>query len=93
MWLPLPNNYTITKEPPLFDWLRGPARNYTNISIFKTFPIRESLRFELRGEIYNPFNSPVFGDPATNMSTPATFGVITTAGGTRAINLMAKFRF
>jgi hypothetical protein len=93
VWTPLPNNYTVTQQPPLYDWLRGPSKSYTNISIFKTFPIRERLRLELRGEIYNPFNSPVFGDPATNMSTPATFGVITTAGGTRNINIMGKIRF
>ncbi len=86
VWLPLPNNYTITKEPPLLDWLRGPAQVYKNISIFKTFTLRENVRLELRGLLNNFTNSPVFGDPSTNMSTPATFGVITTAGGTRTVN-------
>jgi hypothetical protein len=93
VWLPLPNNYTITKEPPLLDWLRGPAQVYKNISIFKTFNIRENVRLELRGLLNNFTNSPVFGDPATNMSNPASFGVITTAGGTRTVNFMAKLRF
>ena len=74
-------------------WLRGPAQMYKNISIFKTFNIREKVRLELRGLLNNFTNSPVFGDPATNMSTPTTFGVITTAGGTRTVNFMAKVRF
>jgi len=93
VWVPLPNNYTITKEPPLLDWLRGPSQQFKNISIFKSFNIHENVRLELRGLINNFTNTPVFGDPATNMSTPATFGVITTASGTRNVNFMAKLRF
>jgi hypothetical protein len=93
VWQPLPNNYTLSKEPPLLNWLRGPAPIYQNVSIFKTFTIRENFRLELRGLLNNFTNSPVFGNPATNMSTPASFGVITTATGTRNVNFMAKLRF
>jgi hypothetical protein len=40
---------------------------------------------ELRALANSPFNHPTFDNPATNLASPATFGQITGAGGTRAI--------
>jgi hypothetical protein len=93
VWQRLPDDFTISKEPPRYGWLRGPRTVYTSVTIFKTLNVREGMKFEVRGEVNNPFNTPVFGNPATDMSTPSTFGTITTAGGTRNINLSGKLRF
>jgi hypothetical protein len=40
--------------------IRGPGINNWDISVFKTFPIRERLRFQVRWELYNVFNHTQF---------------------------------
>jgi hypothetical protein len=44
----------------------------------KTFPIRESMQVEFRGEFYNIFNHPQLGQPQStfNPSGPTGFGSI-----------------
>ena len=84
-FVPLANQYTITPEPPTLDELRGPGTRALNMALFKSFPIRERLKMELRMEGTGVTNTPRFGNPGTNMSQAATFGVITSAGGSRAM--------
>jgi hypothetical protein len=89
----LADDFTITPEPPLYGWLRGPSAWQHNVTLFKIFSIFEKAKFELRGEINNPFNSPIFSSPGTNLSSPTTFGVINSAGGSRTITVGGKLRF
>jgi hypothetical protein len=44
-------------------------------SLFKQFPIRESMNFEIRGEFFNILNTPNFGTPGTGIGS-STFGVV-----------------
>jgi hypothetical protein len=74
----LPNQYTVSPEPPLFAELRAPGWRVVNSGIGKTVPIREWFKLEIRAQAWNLLNSPLFGAPGTNMSNAATFGVITT---------------
>jgi hypothetical protein len=92
-WVRLPSDYTITPEPPRLDWLRGPRQRSTNLTVLKTFRLTEAVRMELRGELNNPTNTPAFENPGTDMSNPATFGVITDDQGPRSVQLGAKIRF
>jgi hypothetical protein len=80
----LPDQYTISPEPPALDELRAPSARSLNLSLFKAFPIRERLRLEVRMEATGVTNTPNFDPPGTNMSQTATFGVITSAGGNRS---------
>ena len=80
---PLPSQYSVTPEPPLFPELRGPGQNRVTLSVFKAFPIHERLKLEARMEAMDATNSPQYDPPATNMSNPATFGVVTTSRGAR----------
>jgi len=89
----LPSDYTITPEPLRLDWLRGPRQRSTALTMLKTFRFAERFRMELRGEISNPTNTPSFGNPGTDMSSPATFGVISDGGSARSVQLGAKLRF
>jgi hypothetical protein len=89
----LPSDYTITPEPPRLDWLRGPRQRSTALTLLKTFRFAERLRMELRGEFTNPTNTPSFGNPGTDMSSPATFGVISDGGSARSVQLGARLRF
>lgn len=47
-----------------------------NVSLAKTFRIKEHLRMDLRGEAFNIFNRTVFGTGSTNLDA-ATFGQVT----------------
>jgi len=70
------------------DWVRN-----FDLSLFRQFPITESMRFELRVEAFNAFNTPTFAAPVSNMSSP-TFGqVLATANSPRQLQLGAKFIF
>jgi hypothetical protein len=82
---PLPTQYMVTPEPPRLPDLREPGDQSLNISLFKTFTIVERLRLQFRADATGVTNSPNFNAPGTNMSSPTTFGVITSAGGSRAM--------
>jgi Carboxypeptidase regulatory-like domain/TonB dependent receptor len=57
---------------------RGPGTWQVDMGAAKTFPIRESMQVEFRGEFYNIFNHPQLGQPQStfNPSGPAGFGSI-----------------
>jgi len=90
---PLPNQYTITPEPPMLDELRAPGTRSLNLAVFKAFPLRERLKLEIRLEATGFTNTPNFAAPGTNMSQAATFGVITSAGGSRSMQGSARIAF
>jgi len=50
-----------------------------NISLAKTFPIREQLRLDLRAEAFNVFNRVRFGTGSTQLQS-TTFGKLTSNG-------------
>jgi hypothetical protein len=89
----LPTDFTITPEPVRYGWLRGPSRLAHNLTVFKTFSLVEKVKLEIRSEINNIFNSPQFDNPATNLASKATFGVINNAGGSRVFQVGAKLKF
>jgi len=63
-------------------------------SLFKTFPIREAVTFEIRGEFFNLFNSPIFGAPNTSIGS-SSFGVVSLsqANDPRYGQLTARLNF
>jgi len=58
--------------------LRGPGTWQVDMGGAKTFPLRERMQVEFRGEFYNIFNHPQLGQPQStfNPSSPAGFGSI-----------------
>jgi hypothetical protein len=73
--------------------LRGPHLFDTDMSLFKTFSIRERLRFTFRMEAFNIWNNPEFSNPNANIES-ATFGNITsTSVGSRVMQLGGKLSF
>ncbi|MEK7404973.1 MAG: TonB-dependent receptor [Acidobacteriota bacterium] len=90
---PLPDQYTITPEPPALDELRSPGLRSLNLSLFKTFPLVERYKLEVRMEGTGVTNTPNFSAPGTNMSQAATFGVISSAGGNRTMQASARLVF
>lgn len=69
----------------------------TNASLFKNFPIWESVAAQIRVEGFNLFNHPNPGNPNTNIES-ASFGYITgtnsgSAGSARVLQIAGKINF
>jgi hypothetical protein len=80
---PLPNQYTVTPEPALLAELRAPTATSLNLTALKAFKLYERLRLQVRMDAIGATNTPAFGAPGTNLSNLATFGVISSASGSR----------
>ena len=75
----------ILPGPPQFNW---------DVSLVKTTHITERQTIQLRSEFFNTFNHPQFNNPGTAISTPATFGVITSESvNPRLIQFALKYSF
>jgi hypothetical protein len=80
--------------------LTGPGINNWDLAVFKNFPLRESLRFQVRGEFYNAFNHTQFSaydstarfDAAGNQVN-SRFGQFTTARDPRIVQLAIRLSF
>jgi hypothetical protein len=89
----LPSQYVITSDGPYLDDLRAPGSFGLSASLFKTFPIRERLKLQIRFDSMGLTNTPNFGAPGTNMSQLATFGQINSASGQRTMQASARLNF
>jgi hypothetical protein len=92
-FLPLPTQYMVSPEPPYFSELRGPGARGRNLALSKVVRVSERVKLQIRAEASNFTNSPSWGDPGTDMSNPATFGVIQSGGGGRSIQMSARLSF
>ena len=72
--------------------LHGPGAETVNFSVFKNFPIKERLKFQIRFETFALFNHTNFGNPSATINT-GSFGNITGASGNRNIQIGAKLQF
>jgi Carboxypeptidase regulatory-like domain len=64
-----------------------------DLSLFRDFPVRESVRLQFRAEAFNVTNTPVWGTPVSNFSN-ANFGRVLSVGNTpRQLQLALKLRF
>jgi hypothetical protein len=70
----------------------GPGQYNLDLSFFKTTPITESVRFELRWEMFNALNHANLGNPNTTFNSSA-FGRIDTVTGPRIMQVGAKIIF
>ena len=46
-------------------------------SVFRQFPIHDTLAFSIRAEAFNALNHPVLGSPGSAVTSPSSFGQIT----------------
>jgi hypothetical protein len=72
---------------------RGPGMTRVDFSLSKQFHMTERRFFELRGEAFNLFNTPIFLSPSSQTITSATFGQIRSAEGARQMQIVAKLYF
>jgi hypothetical protein len=71
----------------------GPGMQTLDLAVVRSFTIRESLRFELRGEAFNALNHSNLGTPNRFVNTPQ-FGTITEASTPgRELQLSGRISF
>jgi len=73
--------------------LRGPAFYDTDFSIFKDFKLKETSQLELRGEIFNLFNTPQFALPNNLVDTPTAGQITSTLHESRQIQVSVNISF
>jgi len=66
---------------PYVAGLNGFGTANENVSLYKDFKIKESMKLQFRAEFYNMFNRHYFNNPNTTISSPY-FGNVTSVGGT-----------
>ena len=64
-----------TRNPIYFGSVRNPAYVNQDLGLRKAFHIHEQTRFQLRFDVFNAFNHPVFSGPG-NSATSSTFGYL-----------------
>jgi hypothetical protein len=84
-------------------YLHGPHALYDDLSVSKTFPIFEALKFKLQAEATNAWNHPVFGSTSGSFGGAPTygggnvqnngFGTSGTTNGPRVIELRGNIEF
>ncbi len=72
--------------------LYGPGYVDFDISLFKSFAIRENKRLEFRSEFFNAFNRPNFAAPSSSVPS-ATAGEIFSANPAREIQMVLRLIF
>jgi len=93
---------TVFSQAPIFTFgntsrtapdLRGPSAHSLDASLFKNFRVREGLTAQFRTEWFNALNHPTWSAPGTTVTALSSFGIITTAGGSRQIQMALKLLF
>jgi hypothetical protein len=73
--------------------LREPSATTFDMALNKSFNFTESVRFQFRVELFNAFNTPLFGSPDTGDAGSQTFGVLNPNNGQRNISRQIQLGF
>ena len=86
----LPAQFTLGNAPR--NLLRGLGSRVTDITLMKNFALAGRTQLQIRGEVFNLFNTVNWGNPNTTFGA-ANFGRVTSAGQMRRVQLGAKLLF
>jgi Asp-tRNA(Asn)/Glu-tRNA(Gln) amidotransferase A subunit family amidase len=74
--------------------LRGPNYQNWDMNLEKNTVLSKRTRLQLRAEVFNIANHPNFSVPSATITTPSSFGVISsTVNENRTVEFAAKFNF
>ncbi len=71
--------FTQRSVPTIFPDVRTKILNVWDTSVYKEFPIKERVRWQVRADFHNTFNHPWFGNMASNNVTDPQFGKLATS--------------
>ncbi|HYP13379.1 MAG TPA: hypothetical protein VEQ63_05615, partial [Bryobacteraceae bacterium] len=83
--------FTLRTLSTRFNSIRTERPASADVSLFKTFPIRERLRLQFRAEAFNLTNTPWFPAPATGLGS-TNAGVVTLAQQNDPRNIQLALR-
>jgi hypothetical protein len=66
--------FTLRNFATMFPDVRSKILNVWDISVYKEFPIKERVRWQVRADFHNAFNHPWFGNLASSNVTDPQFG-------------------
>jgi hypothetical protein len=75
-----------------YSQVRGFGTRSENLTLTKSVPVTEKVRFQLRCELFNLFNRPQLGGISTGINNP-NFGQVTSVSGNRQIQLSSRIDF
>jgi len=73
--------------------VKGPRSLNFDMNLIKRFKLDENKEFEFRIDAVNVLNHPNFGNPNVNINGVNTFGLITTATGSRRFVINTRLNF
>jgi hypothetical protein len=86
-------NYAFGNVGRFLPNVRQPGVHNLDFSLFKSFTPVERVNVQLRAEAYNFTNSPTWSSPGTTVNSPSNFGIVTSRGGNRTMQLAIKVLF
>jgi hypothetical protein len=92
----VPRNGSFGNAAPTI--IEGPGTSNVDLGLYKFVRVRERFTFRLGASATNAFNHPNFGDPALNISSPSTVGIIRSlqsrdVAGPRTVQLSLRLDF
>lgn len=75
------------------NFLSAPGTNNWDMSMYKTFTVREGVSLQFRADAFNVWNHTEFSSVGNNFSVPSTFGKITGAKNPRSMMLGLRLQF
>jgi hypothetical protein len=87
----VPAPYTYGNSAPAS--IQGPGSISWDTALFKNTAITERLKLEVRCEAFDVLNHANLGNPGTNISVPASVGIITGRSGSRVVQFGARLSF
>ena len=84
---------TLRTSPLRLADLREPTAMTFDMALNKSFNFTERFRFQFRAELFNAFNTPLFGSPDSGDATSQTFGVLNPSNGQRNIPRQVQLGF
>ena len=87
----VPAAYTYGGSAP--NSIRGPGSISWDSALFKKTSLTERIKLEVRMEAFDILNHANLGNPGTNISVPASVGVITSRNGSRVVQVGARLSF
>jgi hypothetical protein len=73
--------------------LRGPHVNVFDFSLLKDFVLTENAKLQFRWEMFNLFNTPIFGPPSADFSQGSAGQITSLAGDPRVMQFALRLSF
>jgi hypothetical protein len=73
--------------------LRGPHASVFDFSLMREIPIYERTNVQFRWEVFNLFNTPLFGQPSGNFSSSAAGQITSLSGDPRVMQFALRLAF